>query len=204
MSHNHQITWISASHSHSDTLNCFFSFTIVQGFPNLDLLGAGQQWQRQWVCAAWAQVCPHCALETPASGSRLGCSLTEPDQLWLTPGSQQQLGCDGGEGVCTTETPPALGTGGSNSSGVQGNELWAPESLGWGRWWLSGVLVWVHQPKRHTEHELTLLCVCVCCCSSDPLPSDTCCLEPSLLYKDSSSSYLYAGQEKVSGEVFGA
>lgn len=66
---------------------------------------------------------PHCALETPASGSQLVCSLAEPGHLWLPPGHQQQLGCDGGEGVCTTKTPPSLGAGGSNSSGDQGNEL---------------------------------------------------------------------------------
>lgn len=128
-----------------------------------------------------------------------GLSLAGPALLWTTPGSQQQLGCGGEEGVCATR----LSLLWVHSSGVQGNELWAPESLGWGRWWRSGSLVWVHQPKCHTEHELTSLPVCVCCCSAAPFPSDTHCLEPSLLYKDSSSSYLYAGQEKVSGEVFG-
>lgn len=200
--HNHQITWVSTFHSHSDTLNCFFSFTIVQGFPNLDLLGAGQQWQQQWVCAAWAQVCPHCALETPAPGRELRCSLAEPRQLsWPQAASRSYSAKEGKVSVPAGSLWVQEGLFAQVSKEV--SSPGAPGSVGWGRWWPSGSLVWVHPPKHHTDRELTSLPLCVCCCSSAPLPSHSRCLEPSPLCKGKSSSCLYAGQEEVSGEVLG-
>lgn len=127
-------------------------------------------------------MCPHCALETPAPGRELSCSLAEPWQLsWPQAASRSYSAKEGKVSVpagflWVQEGLLAQVSKEVSSPGASG-------SLGWGRRWPSGSLVWVHPPKHHTDRELTSLPLCVCCCSSAPLPSHSRCLEPSPLCK---------------------
>lgn len=96
--------------------------------------------------------------------------------------AEQQRGRDG--------VTLALGTGESRSSGVQGRELWAPESLGeMGTEWFSCV-------------DVQCVCECVSVHCHPSAPSLPVLLEPSLP-RERQQQLLDAGQERVRGEAFG-